>query len=194
MRGRGWCLVFRNPPGVRRGAPHGGPGGVWPLTRTGPSRHISRGRTRSPAVLSFGPSQRVRSGQGTAPWRKPLPAWRANNEISGASASDNGSCWLHSLGGGMVYLAGDAEPSATISAPSSRGLGRRPLKAVTPVRIRSGLQVAEGPAGFRWPGIPGVGPGWTVGTGCATGPGSGPEYLSAMDITSFTYHHAWLYA
>ena len=39
----------------------------------------------------------------------------------------------------MVYLAGDAEPPATISAPSSRGLGRRPLKAVTPVRIRSGL-------------------------------------------------------
>jgi hypothetical protein len=28
-----------------------------------------------------------------------------------------------------------------ISAPSSRGLGRRPLKAVTPVRIRSGLLV-----------------------------------------------------
>jgi hypothetical protein len=39
----------------------------------------------------------------------------------------------------MVFFAGDAEPSATISAPSSRGLGRRPLKAVTPVRIRSGL-------------------------------------------------------
>jgi hypothetical protein len=39
----------------------------------------------------------------------------------------------------MVFFAGDAEPPATISAPSSRGLGRRPLKAVTPVRIRSGL-------------------------------------------------------
>ena len=42
----------------------------------------------------------------------------------------------------MVFLAGDAEPPATISAPSSRGLGRRPLKAVTPVRIRSGLHSA----------------------------------------------------
>src|SRR5690242_17083057 len=27
------------------------------------------------------------------------------------------------------------------TAPSSRGLGRRPLKAVTPVRIRSGLHI-----------------------------------------------------
>jgi hypothetical protein len=32
-----------------------------------------------------------------------------------------------------------------IPAPSSRGLGRRPLKAVTPVRIRSGLLGLEGP-------------------------------------------------
>ena len=63
----------------------------------------------------------------------------ANPDISGAPAAGNGSCWLHSAGGGMVCLAGDAEPPATISAPSSRGLGRRPLKAVTPVRIRSGL-------------------------------------------------------
>src|SRR5271155_3024210 len=30
-------------------------------------------------------------------------------------------------------------PAGTCSAPSSRGLGRRPLKAVTPIRIRSGL-------------------------------------------------------
>src|SRR5271170_6643848 len=30
-------------------------------------------------------------------------------------------------------------PAGACSAPSSRGLGRRPLKAVTPVRIRSGL-------------------------------------------------------
>ena len=46
----------------------------------------------------------------------------------------------------MVYLAGDAEPPAIISAPSSRGLGRRPLKAVTPVRIRSGLLGTRVPA------------------------------------------------
>ena len=45
----------------------------------------------------------------------------------------------------MVYLAGDAEPSVIISAPSSRGLGRRPLKAVTPVRIRSGLLIRGRP-------------------------------------------------
>lgn len=38
----------------------------------------------------------------------------------------------------MVYLVGN-EGSQRISVPSSRGLGRRPLKAVTPVRIRSGL-------------------------------------------------------
>src|SRR5580658_2608206 len=37
-------------------------------------------------------------------------------------------------------------PLVSRRAPSSRGLGRRPLKAVTPVRIRSGLRALEPPA------------------------------------------------
>ena len=40
------------------------------------------------------------------------------------------------------------------TAPSSRGLGRRPLKAVTPVRIRSGLLITrEGPDDRPVPGV-----------------------------------------
>jgi hypothetical protein len=42
------------------------------------------------------------------------------------------------------------EPAVPCSAPSSRGLGRRPLKAVTPVRIRSGLLLMVRPS-FRDP-------------------------------------------
>src|SRR5579859_3105007 len=49
-------------------------------------------------------------------------------------------------------------PAGTCSAPSSRGLGRRPLKAVTPVRIRSGLLLlyffVNPPAPRRSPLVP----------------------------------------
>ena len=60
------------------------------------------------------------------------------------------SGWPDRWRGGSLYRAGPASISArrdgwiprmSCTAPSSRGLGRRPLKAVTPVRIRSGLQL-----------------------------------------------------
>ena len=41
----------------------------------------------------------------------------------------------------VTALATSAPHSQHSTAPSSRGLGRRPLKAVTPVRIRSGLRM-----------------------------------------------------
>ncbi len=48
------------------------------------------------------------------------------------SPTDSGSVSLGSSPG---------TPALAVLAPSSSGLGRRPLKAVAPVRIRSGLQV-----------------------------------------------------
>src|SRR4029077_13499275 len=58
------------------------------------------------------------------------------------------------LTGGEAVVCTALAPASTASkarsknssAPSSRGLGRRPLKAVTPVRIRSGLHRHEAPA------------------------------------------------
>jgi hypothetical protein len=68
------------------------------------------------------------------------------------------------------------------TAPSSRGLGRRPLKAVTPVRIRSGLHRAVFAAFAA-----ACGAGILVGTAM-----TGPAYLSARPSTSRTYQSAWL--
>ena len=67
------------------------------------------------------------------------------------------SGWPHRGRGGSLCAAGDTGsraragiPAGACSAPSSRGLGRRPLKAVTPVRIRSGLHRRTSPP----PGTP----------------------------------------
>src|SRR5438309_11315431 len=55
-------------------------------------------------------------------------------------------------GGETVVCTALAAP-ASCTAPSSRGLGRRPLKAVTPVRIRSGLLVLPRPRTFTRSGV-----------------------------------------